>query len=582
MGKIKIKALNIKPSILVIFIFVIFLPMVNFDHHQWVTKDGMIDWDVKSYYAYLPAAIIYKDLSLEFTKENPEKFGKWIWPISTPNGKKGIITTMGLSFMYAPFFLIAHAVATLNPTFEADGYSLPYHFALGFSTYFYFILGLFVLRKILLNYYSERVTAFTLFAIGAGTNLFLYVTYAATMPHGYNFVIFILFIYFLLKWHTSVNYKNTIVLGLLAGLIALIRPTNIILIVLIPLFGVHSLETLKLSILNLLRNWKFVVLMICCFVVVWIPQFIYWYYLSGKIFYFSYGEEGGKFFFNNPQIWNVLISYKKGWYVYTPLMVIATLGIYFLFKQKNKFAVGITVFLILNIYVISSWWCWWYGGGFGMRPMIDSYGLMALPFAAFLKQMGGNKIKTYAVSFVVLVLVFFNLFQIKQYRNLSIHYWWMNKEAYWETFLKIRPTCKYWQVITIPNYPKAREGIYEATAPYDKRRIVTDEMLKQKIINVNRNNLILIDSLRIAEMDSVVKVDSILTKYAQQVILNKKAGEYFKMLKVEFFIKEINTCASWKKEIEKKARRKGIPFNEMAQKEAERVYQAYCEKYDPK
>ena len=42
----------------------------------------------------------------------------------------------------------------------------------------------------------------------------------------------------------------------------------------------------------------------------------------------------------------------------------------------------------------------------------------------------------------------------------AIHYWWMNKEAYWETFLKLRPTARYWEVITIPDYNKAREGIY--------------------------------------------------------------------------------------------------------------------------
>ena len=46
----------------------------------------------------------------------------------------------------------------------------------------------------------------------------------------------------------------------------------------------------------------------------------------------------------------------------------------------------------------------------------------------------------------------------------------MNKEAYWETFLKLRPTARYWEVITIPDYDKAREGVYVDKKP-DKARL---------------------------------------------------------------------------------------------------------------
>jgi len=554
--------------------------MVNINHHRWKGDEGMIDWDVKSYYAYLPAAFIYHDLSLDFIDKNPQKFGKWIWPIPTPNGKRGIITSMGLSVMYAPFFFMAHIAATLSPVYEADGYSLPYHFALGFSTFFYFIIALFFLRKILLKYFSERIAALTMFTIGAGTNLFFYVTYAAPMPHGYNFALFILFIYYLIKWHKSINLTHTIVLGLIAGLITLIRPTNIIIVILIPLFGVNSMQSFKDLNNRLLKHWAYVALMMLAFVIVWIPQFAYWYYLSGKIFYFSYGEAGGKFFFNNPQFFNVLLSYRKGWYVYTPLMLLATLGIYNLFKQKNHFALGTSIFLVLNVYIISSWWCWWYGGGFGMRPMIDSYGLMAIPLAALLHDAGRIKWLKAGITVVVFLLILFNLFQIKQYRNQSIHYWWMNKEAYWTNFLKIKPTCKYWQVITIPNYLKAHDGIYEAIPAYERRRVVTDEMLVQKVMNVNTENIPLLDSLRTAIADESVSSDTLLLNYAEEIVQSKQAGDYFQMLKIEFYLNEIKHCASWKKEVEKKAKKRKITFEAMAQIEAERVYQSYCEKYD--
>ena len=39
----------------------------NIQRKMWTWEDRIIQWDVKSYYAYLPAAIIHGDLSLEFT-----------------------------------------------------------------------------------------------------------------------------------------------------------------------------------------------------------------------------------------------------------------------------------------------------------------------------------------------------------------------------------------------------------------------------------------------------------------------------------------------------------------------------------
>lgn len=90
---------------------------------------------------------------------------------------------------------------------------------------------------------------------------------------------------------------------------------------------------------------------------------------------------------------------------------------------------------------------------------------MAIPLGAFLQYALSNKWLKYTLPTIVILLIGFNNFQIQQYKNSAIHYWWMNKEAYWETFLKLRPTDRYWEVITIPDYDKAREGIYVDMKP---------------------------------------------------------------------------------------------------------------------
>ena len=95
------------PRYVIIFLL-IFYCLTNFSHRNWTIDEGpirgVIKWDVISYYAYLPAVFIYKDLSLDFT-ENPDFVNdNKFWYQKTEKGKKVIITSMGLSYMYAPFF----------------------------------------------------------------------------------------------------------------------------------------------------------------------------------------------------------------------------------------------------------------------------------------------------------------------------------------------------------------------------------------------------------------------------------------------------------------------------------------------
>lgn len=572
---------KISPSKFIILLFILAIPFVNFNHHKYDKGEGVIVWDIKSYYAYLPATFIYHDLSLDFIHTNKTlDFGKWIWPIKTPTGKNAILTSCGLSMLYSPFFFIAHQYAKLNPKYNADGYSKPYHVALTFSAFFYFILALFILRKILLRFFNEKTTALTLLFVGAGTNLFYYVTYEAPMPHGYNFFLIVLFLFLLIKWHEKINLLNSIFLGLTAGLIALIRPTNIIILLLIPLYGVNNLKTLKESINKLLKNWFFIIVLALSFILIWIPQFAYWYYVSGKIFYFSYGAKGAHFFFNNPQITDFLFSYKKGWYVYTPVMLFATLGIYRLFKIKNPFALSTLIVLVLFIYVLSSWWSWWFGGAFGIRSMVDIYGLMAIPLAAFIDKKRKLKLGKESIAGLLFVFTFYNQFQIQQYKHGAIHYWWMNKEAYWEDFLHLHPTCKYWKIVLKPDYQKARQGIYVSIPGYDKHALISDSLLKASIINDVKNDTFIFPDLKQTNSSDSVLKDSLLNEYADSLINNHLVGIYFKKLKIEYLTDYINKCPSWKMEVEHKAKKKNISYKNALHTEAERIYQTYSEKYE--
>ncbi|MBN2484836.1 MAG: hypothetical protein JXB34_02570 [Bacteroidales bacterium] len=453
--------LRTKYSHLVIWLFIPVSIITSFSHHRWVNPESVIDWDVKSYYAYLPAAFIHGDLTLSFIDENPQEYYKWFWPVTTPTGKRCIVTSMGMSVLYSPFFFIAHLIAHVGG-YPTDGYSMPYAFALHFSALFYLIAGLFFLRKLLRKFFGETTVLITLIAVYAGTNLFYYANYAAAMSHCHNFALISIFIYYADKWHCRQSIKLTIALGLLSGLIALIRPTNILVLVLFALWGVGSLSSLKERTVFFIKHYKLVLLMVLFFFLVWSPQFVYWKYVSGKFLYFSYSGLDGRFYWLNPQIFDILLSYRKGWWVYTPLMFIATLGIIVMAIKMRKYYLGVLVFLLINIYVQASWWCWWFGGSFGLRAFIDSYGIMAIPFAALVQYCLSSRVKTALVVIITGSLTWYNTFQVKQLNKQALHYWWMSKDAYWMNFLKTGPRPEYWEKVPVPDYPKARQGIYVA------------------------------------------------------------------------------------------------------------------------
>ncbi|MBK6283998.1 MAG: hypothetical protein IPF54_16290 [Draconibacterium sp.] len=79
--------------------------------------------------------------------------------------------------------------------------------------------------------------------------------------------------------------------------------------------------------------------------IVWIPQMMYWYSITGHFFVNSYPDE--QFFWGNPHFIDGLFSYRKGWLLYTPVMIFALLGIPFLFKKLKEFSWSILIFILL-------------------------------------------------------------------------------------------------------------------------------------------------------------------------------------------------------------------------------------------
>jgi len=427
----------------------------------WKRTTNVIVQDVCAYYAYLPSIFIYNDLKLGYLENGSNVGNQFItWPKITPEGKKVITASMGMSYLYFPFFLVAHVYAHLTDN-PVTGYSPPYRFAIVFANFFFLTIGLFYLKRLLSKYFTDLVTGIVIIILPLTTNMLWYIVVESGMTHVFSFSLIAVFVYLLDCWYEKTTFKQTFLLGLLAGLITLIRPTNILILLLFFLWNVKTWQELVERVLFFLKKWNHVLLMILSFFIFWIPQFMYWKMQTGQYLYYSYPDDQG-FFFGNPQIWNNLFSWRKGWLLYTPVMIFALAGIPMLWKQNRKFFIPIVVYVIATIYVTASWWDWWYGGGFGIRAYIDVYGVLALPMAAFLTWAFGRKLYLKIAVFTLFLLITarstFNYFQ---YHYGACHWDSMTREAFFDSFWRVSPSKRFPDLIKSPDYKLARKGIYQ-------------------------------------------------------------------------------------------------------------------------
>lgn len=421
---------------------------------------NVIAWDVVGYYSYLPATFIDKDLTLSFiTPQNHHHYyGLKYAYLDDAQGHHVFKYPMGMAVMYAPFFFAAHLLA--GPLgYAPDGYSEIYQLFIEYSGLFYLLFGLIFLRRVLLLYYSERVTALSLFVIYFGTNLLCYTTLDAAMSHSYSFSLFAALLYCVSRYYQKPRLSLALVSGLLLGLIILIRPPNILFGLLILLFGVRHVSDLKQRLLFMTKHYKHLLALLLVLALVLLPQLLYWHYVSGHYFVFSYGEEG--FFFKSPQLMQCLLGFRKGWLIYSPVFFFALAGLYTMRNQRSSvFLSTLLVLLPLYLYIVASWWCWWYGGSFSLRPMIDLYPLLCFPLAACLVKIARlPKTPRALLSGLLAFLVVLNICQTFQYKYNIIHYDAMTFRAYLNVFSKTERRATDTTLLDHPDYAKALKGL---------------------------------------------------------------------------------------------------------------------------
>ena len=394
----------------------------------------IIVYDGKGYYSYLPAVFIYQDLQWGFMDMyekkhyEPQNYFNYAYTI---DGRKINKYFCGVAVMQTPFFLTALAGSRIFGI-DPDGYTILFQLSVSVAALFYFSLGIYFLSRLLIRMnFSRFIVLSVLLLISFATNLFYYASSEPCMSHVYSFCAvagFLLYLKLAMDGHQVRHYLKAV---FFFGLVCIIRPTNGIIILALPFFAGSWKNLSDFFKTTFAQRKIWISSMLVLFSVLGTQVLLIWLQ-TGKLFVWSYEHE--RFYFDKPELFNVLFSYKKGLFIYTPLVFVSLFGFFYM-ARENKFKAAILFTLLFGAtYILSCWWLWYYGGSFGMRPFIDYYPFTAILLAILLTRPIKLQIKILSWTSCAICLYYTHV-QTWQYRSGMLHYSEMNQEKYWKIFM---------------------------------------------------------------------------------------------------------------------------------------------------
>jgi hypothetical protein len=336
--------------------------------------------DGVGYYIYLPAVFLDHDLSLVRTVDR--SFGGDLQKAGdlrrVEHGYLGP-HQIGEAILLAPFFAVGHAIAIASGA-RRDGFSWPYQGSAAAAGLLYGVVGLALLGSFLRRWFDRWVVGATLLALTFGTNLFHYLTYDAVYSHSFSFAAVAFILWSTIRLTERSTATRALLLGLGVGLVATIRPTNLVIGLFPLLVGVRTSADARARARALITHPWLLTAGAFGFLAPVMPQLLYWHHLTGHFIVNAYASNP-KLELTHPHLLAVAFSIRKGLFFWTPLVALALAGLPFLRSRAPAVLLATPAVLAVNFWVVASWSQWWYGGSFGQRALVDSLPLVALGLA---------------------------------------------------------------------------------------------------------------------------------------------------------------------------------------------------------
>lgn len=352
------------------------------------------------------------------------------------------------SFVVLPLYYFSKAMLVDGE--KAKGISSAEVLLLFLFNWIILAIGLFFLLKLLLIRYSATTSIIGIILTVFASNLYIYSTSLVGYQEVLLFSLLSIFIY--QAWKA----KNPWIGALTFALILFLEPAHLFLVLLLFMQPIGENND---SVWDRVRLRKFGFTLLLSYLVL---MTLYYSMVPEEV----WSPEESAYFWLQPRFYRALLEYRKGWLIYSPIMIFAIIGLIRFFRKKRK-AYFFLIYFISLLYFLFSYWNWWYSDSFGQRVMIPLYPIMAIGLA----EIANVYLKTWKprVQFWMAVLVAFllllNIFQSEQYHRGVLSKDGMTERLYWASFGEDESISFFDCLEKKPNYSLAlKEG---STASYD-------------------------------------------------------------------------------------------------------------------
>jgi len=334
--------------------------------------------EVFNHYSYLPAVFLNGG-SFRFTEAPNRIDSSVVYKKPLPNCHSG------MAILQAPFFAAALLRCQLSDVPLQGGFAPLFASYVHWATLFYVLLGLWLLRAFLTVYFSDGAATATLFVCLFGTSLFYYTYTQSELPQAPVFFLYCAFLRVAQLWHNKPRLIYSALLGIILGLLSLIYFFEVYVVLFFVFWNVKRGADLKASLAQFKRRYKEVLVIFVAAIFTWIPQVVFNLQQTGACFYIPF--PGEKIDFTNiEKAYFLLFSYCHGWITYSPLVLLAIVGIWLLPASQPVSRWLLVGVLLLVLACYGSLYDFEQGGYFGARRLSPAIAWLSLPLTAALSR----------------------------------------------------------------------------------------------------------------------------------------------------------------------------------------------------
>jgi len=395
----------------------------------WVHGDGIghfvflhsaiIDGDLNlaNEYDYVPDHIISDAVGLpaallKYSSHTPGYHPGYHRPRPDPvTGRLPSNWSIGPALIWAPAYVLAHGISlaaqAMGLPVRTDGYGGLYYLALALTTWVCGVAGLLLAFRLAARAVGERAAFWATLTIAAASPLLYYLHMAPSHSHSITVLTGALFLGAWWRHRDNATGRVHLLWGLLAGLMFLVRWNDALL--LIPVLVAESRRLLRAPAADDSRRaaaggpetptaegpraplgngrrarffaWvRAMAIVSLGFVLVAWPQFAVWQYLHGRPWV---RHSVDTFQLTPAGLWGTLFSWNHGLFTWTPVVLLAVLGLLPLLRRDRGLAgmaLGLFAALLVSNCTVYDWWA---GTAFGQRRMISATVIYVLGLASF-------------------------------------------------------------------------------------------------------------------------------------------------------------------------------------------------------